>query len=280
MNRHLKAQMFEGFCKLVSFAAVCVLLVLLVHIIRQGWEWVDWQFLTSYPSRKPEKAGLLSAAVGTLYVIGFTILFVVPFGVSTALYLEEYARDTRLKRALVVNIANLAGMPSIIYGLLGLMLFVRYFGLEDSILSGSLTLSLLVLPVVILSSQNSIRAVPSSIREAAYALGAKKYQVVFLQVLPGAIPGIMTGLILAISRAMGETAPLIIIGALSYVAYLPEGPMDSFTVLPVQIYSWASRPQEEFQYLAAGGIIVLLAILFTLNLIAVLIRQKYQRYKL
>jgi len=184
-----------------------------------------------------------------------------------------------LIRWMNINISNLAGMPSIVYGLLGLTIFVRFFDLGRSLWAGALTLSLLVLPVIIISSQETIRAVPNDIREAAYALGARRWQVIAGQILPAALPGMMTGLILALSRAIGESAPMIMVGALAYVAFIPEGPSDPFTVLPIQIFNWAGRPQADFHGLAGAGIIVLLLVLFTMNLSAVLIRQRFQRYK-
>lgn len=263
-----------------ALTALALLWIILMHIFGEGGSYLSWDFINNFPSRFPQKAGIKSAFFGTLWVIGFTALFSIPLGIFCSLYLEEYAsKKSRWLQLLNINIRNLAGMPSIVYGLLGLAVFVRFFALERSIVSGALTLTLLILPVIIISSQEAIRAVPIALREAAYALGARKWQVVFLQVLPAAIPGIMTGVILAISRAMGESAPLIMIGALSYVAYTPEGPMDTFTVLPVQIFNWASRPQAEFHNISAAAIIVLLIILFSLNLIASIIRQKYQKYR-
>ena len=208
-----------------------------------------------------------------------TALFSIPVGVATAICLEEYLPKNKWTYFLQINISNLAGMPSIIYGLLGLAIFVRFFAFDRSILSGSLTLALLILPVIIVASQGAIRAVPMTLREAAYALGVYKWQTLFGQVLPAALPGIMTGVILALSRAIGETAPLIIVGALSYVAFVPESMMDPFTVLPIQIYNWAGRPQEAFHELAAGGIIVLLGLLLSMNTVAVMIRNKFQRYR-
>lgn len=267
-------------CKLITWSAVVILMILLFHVAKEGWSWLSPHFLTNFPSRFPDQAGLKSALYGTLWIISLTALFSVPFGVATAVYLEEYAPKNFFTQIIRLNIANLAGMPSIIYGLLGLAIFVRFFNLDRSIWAGSLTLALLILPIIVIASQGAIRAVPRSIRDAGYALGARKWQLIFGQVLPAAMPGIMTGIILAISRAIGETAPLIMIGALSYVAFIPEGPSDSFTVLPVQIYNWAGRPQEDFHGIAAAGIIVLLVVLFTMNLGAVLIRQKFQRYKL
>lgn len=258
-----------------------ILVVLVSHVALKGLSWISWDFLTGLGSRDPQKAGIKTAVMGSLWLIFLTAAFAIPFGVATAVFLHEYADNkSKMIRILQVNIANLAGMPSIIYGLLGLTLFVRGLGFEDSLLSGALTLALLILPVIVISSQEAIRAVPNSVRYGAYALGARKWQVILWQVLPAALPGIMTGVILSISRAIGETAPLVIIGALSYISFVPDSVYSSFTALPVQIYNWAQRPQAEFHSLAAAGIIVLLAVLFTMNLTAILIRQKYQRYKL
>ena len=217
--------------------------------------WLDGQFLSSFPSRFPEKAGLNSALWGTLWLITLTVAFSVPIGVAAAIYLEEYGGKGKLSRLIEVNIANLAGVPSIVYGILGLVVFVRFFGFGRSVLAGSLTMSLLILPVIIIASRESVRAVPGSNRQAAFALGATRWQVVRSHVLPSALPGILTGVILAMSRAIGETAPLIMIGALTYIAFVPNGPMDAFTALPIQIFNWASRTQQEFHQLGAGGII-------------------------
>lgn len=246
-------------------------------------------FVNSYPSRKPEQAGIKSAWMGSLWLVFLTALFAVPVGIAAAVYLEEYSRRTVLARLFEVNIANLAGVPSIVYGLLGLTLFVGVFAAlkaahPDSavwseprnILAGSLTMALLVLPVIIIAAREAIKAVPGSLRQAAYALGATRWQVVSQHVLPSAAPGIVTGVILSISRAIGETAPLIAIGALTYVAFPPKSPLDGFTVLPIQIYNWVSRPQQDFQYVAALGIVVLLIILLLLNSIAVAIRNHYE----
>ncbi len=270
---------FKFICLSVTLISMSLLFVLIYQIGKEGLIWLDWDFLNNFPSRTPEKAGIKAAIAGSLWIISFTALIAVPLGVATAIYLEDYAPRNKFFAYARLNIANLAGIPSIVYGLLGLAIFVRFLGFERSILAGACTLALLILPVIIIASQEAIKAVPKSIREAAYAVGARKWQVVFGQVLPASIPGIMTGVILAISRAIGETAPLIIVGALTYIAFTPEGPLDSFTVLPIQIYNWAARPSEEFHQLAASGIIVLLFILFVLNAIAVFIRHKYQRFK-
>ncbi len=278
--RQTREHLFLFLCRSVTFCAVAVLGILLFHILNEGLSWLNMNFLNSFPSRFTHKAGVKSALFGSLWLISMTTLFVVPLGVATAFYLEEYAPRKRLIRWIEINISNLAGMPSIVYGLLGLTIFVRFFDLDRSLLAGALTLSLLVLPVIIISSQEAIRAVPNAIRDAAYALGARRWQVIIGQILPAALPGIMTGLILAISRAIGESAPMIMVGALAYVAFVPESPSDPFTVLPIQIFNWAGRPQADFHGLAGAGIIVLLILLFTMNLLAVLIRQRAQKYKM
>lgn len=272
--RKRKEKLFLWVCRGATALAVAVLFVLLFHVVREGIGWLDLQFLDSFPSRKPERAGIKSALWGSVWVIGLTALISIPLSIGSAIYLEEYAPKSKWMRIVEINLANLAAMPSILYGLLGLAIFVRFFNLESSLWSGSLTLSLLVLPVIVIAAKGAIRSVPQSIREGAYALGARKWQVVFFQVLPSALPGIMTGIILALSRAMGETAPLIMVGALSYIAFLPEGPSDPFTALPVQIYNWAARAQSDFHGLAAAGIVVLLCLLLTLNAGAVFIREK------
>ena len=261
-------------------ASVCVgiigLVVLLYEVLSNGLPWMNWQFITDYPSRHPEEAGLFSALMGTMWLMAMTALFTVPVGVGAAIYLEEYAPRNILTRVIEINVANLAGVPSIVYGLLGLALFVTWFQLGRSILAGSMTLSLLVLPIVILSSREAIRAVPDSYRQAAYAMGADQWQVIKEVILPSAAPGILTGTILAMSRAIGEAAPVIAISALVYLTFVPAHPMDRFTVLPIQIYNWIARPQDEFRGLAAAGIIVLLLILLTMNSIAVFLRNRYQ----
>jgi phosphate transport system permease protein len=278
-SRQKKQKYFIFLCRTVTYSAIIILGILLFHIVKEGFNWLNIDFLSNFPSRFPEKAGIKSALYGSLWLITMTAIISAPLGIATAFYLEEYAPKKSFMRWIQINISNLAGMPSIVYGLIGLAIFVRYFDLEDSLWSGALTLSLLILPVIIISSQEAIRAVPDSIRYAAYSLGARRWQLILGQILPAALPGIMTGLILSISRAIGETAPLIMIGALSYVAFVPEGPSDPFTVLPVQIYNWAGRPQAKFHGLAGAGIIVLLVVLFTMNFGAVLIRQRFQRYK-
>jgi len=253
-----------------------VLVVLITDVIRRGAGEVDLHFLTSFPSRFPAKAGLRTALVGTFWMIAMTALISFPIGVGSAIYLEEYAPESRIKRFIQINIANLAGVPSVVYGLLGLGLFVRNLALGRSILAGSLTMSLLILPIIIVASREALRAVPVSLREGALALGASRWQMVRRTVLPAAMPGVLTGTILALARAIGETAPLITIGALTYIAFDPNGPMDLFTVLPIQIFNWVSLPQKEFASLAAGGIVVLLVVLLVANLAAVILRNRFE----
>jgi phosphate transport system permease protein len=268
---------FKWGCVTLAWMSVITLVVLLIQIIYHGLGFLDVGFFTHFPSRFPEKAGVKSALAGTFWILTITGLIAIPMGVGAALFLEEYAPKGRLSSWINVNISNLAAVPSIVYGLLGLALFVRYFQLGRSLLAGSLTLSIIVLPIIIITTRESIKAVPISIRQGAYAIGASRFHVVFGQILPTALPGIMTGIILALSRAIGESAPLIMIGALSFIAFLPQTPMDPFTVLPVQIFNWASRPQASFHDLAASGIIVLLIVLFGMNSIAVWIRHRSQK---
>ena len=261
------------------FSAMALLTTLVVDVLRDGLGQVDAQFLTSFASFNPEIAGLLSALTGTLWLMAVCAAFVVPVGVATAVYLEEYADSTRWwNRLIEVNIQNLAAVPSIVYGILGLAFLVRGpLDLGRVVLAGALTLGLLVLPVVIIAGREAIRAVPSSIREGSLALGATQWQTIWRQVLPAAIPGIATGVILALSRAIGETAPLILVGAATYVAFNPNGLFSSFTALPLQIFDWLSRPQDEFKLLAAGAILVLLALLMSMNAVAIALRNRYER---
>jgi phosphate transport system permease protein len=252
------------------------LVVLLAQILFQGIPWLSLHFLTDYPSRHAEEAGLKSALFGTIWIMGLSAGFTIPVGVGAAIYLEEYAPRNWVTQIIEINISNLAGVPSIVYGLLGLALFVQFLALGRSVLAGALTLSLLVLPIVILTSREAIRAVPDAYRQAAYALGADQWQVIKGAVLPSAIPGIMTGTILALSRAVGEAAPVLAISALVYLTFVPTDPLDRFTVLPIQIFNWISRPQDEFRGLAAAGIIVLLVILLSMNSAAIYLRNRYQ----
>lgn len=257
--------------------ALVMLGMLLWGIVADGYGSLSWKFLTSFPSRKPEDAGILSALVGSFYLIILTAIFAVPLGVGAAIYLEKYAQKSRFNTLMEINIGTLAGIPSIIYGLLGLGLFVRALSLDRSLLTGALTLALLVLPIVIITAREAIRAIPSSVQDGAFALGATQSQVIRTIVLPLSFPGIMTGVILALSRAIGETAPLVTIGALTYIAFLPDGLLSPFTALPIQIFNWVSRPQTEFHGSAAAAIIVLLFVTFALNGIAVLLRNHFTK---
>lgn len=321
-------RLFAGICRLATFSSVAVLFVLLLAITYKSWGWLDWQFLTSFDSRKPEQAGIFAGLLGTLWVILLTGLMSIPVGVGAAIYLEEYASDNWLTRLIRINLANLAGVPSIVYGILGLTVFVRMFGLFDRegaftrwtgwhvegffyselyddylipvpfgrvVMAGAMTLTLLILPVIIIASQEALRAVPPSLRHASLALGATRWQTVRHQVLPAAAPGIMTGIILAISRAIGETAPLVMLGAMTFVYFVPgdvesigfllehpeglvKAPFDTFTVIPIQIFNWVRQSKAEFQNVAAAGIMVLLVILLTLNGLAILIRNRANRH--
>jgi phosphate transport system permease protein len=276
-RRHLKGAAFAVFALLATLVGVVALGILLVDVTMDGLSAVDWDFITAFASRLPERAGIKAALAGSIWILGLTALVAFPLSVAAAIYLEEYAPKNWFTRLIQLNIANLAGVPSIVYGILGLTVFVRAMGLERSIISGALTLSILILPVIVMAAQEAIRAVPNSIREAAYGLGATRWQVVRHQVLPMAMPGILTGTILALSRAVGETAPLIMVGAVGFIAFTPSGLGDRFTVLPLQIYDWISRPQDEFHALAAAGIIVLLALLLTMNAAAIILRNRYQK---
>ena len=264
---------------LLSVTVGFVLLgALLVDVFRRGIPFVEGIRLTKTPSSDPDSAGARPAILGTIYMMGLLLLMAVPLGVGTAIYLEEYANGERwYNRLLEVNIQNLAAVPSIVYGILGLAFLVRGpLGLGRVLLAGAMILTLLVLPIVIVSSREAIRAVPESIRQGAYALGATRWQVISRQVLPAAIPGIATGSILALARAIGETAPLLLVGALTYVRFDPTI-LGEFTALPIQIFRWVVRPQEEFRDLAAAAIIVLLALLLCMNAFAIWLRNRYQR---
>lgn len=271
----------NSFSKWIFFAltmfVLLILGVLLYRIFSQGFGYLDLQFLQSLPSRKPENAGVYAALIGTIWLMAVVAPVSLLLGVGTAIYLEEYAKDNAITNFIKVNISNLAGVPSIVFGLLGLTIFVRALALGTSVLAAGLTMSLLVLPVIIVASQEAIRAVPNQLREASFGLGATKWQTIVRIVLPAAIPGILTGGILALSRAIGETAPLVVLGMPLFLAFLPKTLLDSMTVLPLQIYNWTGRPQVEFHALAAAGIIVLLVMLIIMNSIAVLIRNKFQK---
>ncbi|HIN38602.1 MAG TPA: phosphate ABC transporter permease PstA [Dehalococcoidia bacterium] len=267
---------FHGLCLLSVCIALGMLAVLLIYLLQQGVTGIDWSFLTSFPSRHPDKAGIKAAMLGSIYVVLVAGVVSFTLGVATALFLEEYATRSKFAKIAKINIANLAGVPSIVYGILGLQIFVHSMHLGSSVLAGGFTLALLVLPIVIVAASEAVRAVPPSLREGSYALGATRWQVIWHMVIPQAFPGILTGVILAVSRAIGETAPLIAMGALTFVPFTPDSPLSRFTVLPIQIFNWTSRPQEGFQETAAAGIIVLLVILLVMNAGAVILRNRFQ----
>ena len=275
--RHRLGVIFSVLCVAATGVGVVFLGVLLYDILGDGLGRLSGDFLNSYPSRFAQRAGIKPALIGSLWVLGLTALFAFPIGVGTAIWLEEFAPNNRLTRLIQLNIANLAGVPAIVYGILGLAMFVRAMQLGRSVVAGALTLALLILPVIIIAAQEAIRAVPSTIRMGAYALGATRTQMIRHHVLPMALPGIMTGTILALSRAIGEAAPLLMIGALAFVPFVPRGPMDQFTVLPIQIFNWISRPQPAFHDAAAAAIIVLLVVLLSMNAIAIFLRNRYTK---
>jgi len=274
--RQFKSVAFQAVCIAATAFGIAALAALLFTIASDGLTRVSWDFFTSYPSRFSDQAGIRSAFLGTLWLMVMTALLAVPVGVGAAIYLEEFAPRNWFTKIIEININNLAGVPSIIYGLLGLTLFVRVADLGRSVLAGSLTMSLLILPIIIVASREGLRSVPQSLREGALAVGATPWQAVRFQVLPPAMPTVLTGVILALSRAIGETAPLIIIGALNFVAFDPNGPLSSFTVLPIQIFNWTSRPQAGFAETAAAGIVVLMAVLLTMNAVAILLRNYFE----
>lgn len=313
-SRHSIGKLFEFACWASTWVSLIVLLVLLASVGYQATGWLSWRFVTSLDGVKVQEAGLLAGLVGSFWLVSITALMSVPLGVGAAIYLEEYAKPTLFTRFIRLNIANLAGVPSIVYGILGFTLFVRMFGLPKatyavslgfttfslqlplgrSIIAGAMTLTLLSLPVVIIAAQEALRSVPASVRHASYALGASKWQTIWFQVLPAAIPGILTGVILAMSRAIGESAPIAVLGAATYIGYVPgkfkslsevvtqpqklaAAPFDQFTAVPLQIYNWVNEPKQEYQYVAAAGIVVLLAVLLLLNGSAIFIRQHFQK---
>ena len=278
MRRKLNGTIFYGACLAAIGLILLALLLLLLDVISRGLANLDPDFITGVPSRRPADAGIMPAVLGSLYMGVIVGVVTFPIGIAAAIFLEEYTRDSFLNRLLRTNIANLAGVPSIIYGIFGLALFVRALGLGETLLAGALTLALLILPVVIIASMEAIRAVPPSQREAAYALGSTRWQAIRGAVLPAAAPGILTGIVLSMARAIGETAPLILIGAVTFVTYAPNPISGGYTVLPIQIFQWASRPQTEFQAIAASAIIVLLILMFTLNAVALFLRVRLSRH--
>ena len=268
---------FKYIALVFTVFALGILVVLLVDIFSRGMARINWDFFRNLPSRHAEKSGIMTALAGMLSLLFFTVIIALPIGILTGIYLQEYGKKNRLAKFIEINIANLAGVPSVIYGILGLTLFVRILKLGNSLIAGALTLSLLILPIIIVATREAIRAVPDSLREASYGMGATKWQTTARVVVPSALGGILTGIILAVSRAIGETAPLLVIGALVYVPFIPEGPNDQFTTLPIQVFNWTSRPQAAFIVNAAAGIIVLLLITFLLNGIAIYIRNKWYK---
>ncbi|MDA0815867.1 MAG: phosphate ABC transporter permease PstA [Chloroflexi bacterium] len=275
-TRHRTGQVFQVVALGATLFGLIVLAVLLFTVASDGLGRVSWEFLNSFASRFPEQTGIKAALYGTGWMMLFTAVIAVPLGIGAATYLEEFAPRNWVTKVIETNINNLAGVPSIIYGLLGLAVFVRLMDLGRVILAGSLTMSLLVLPIIIVASREGLRAVPPSIREASLGLGATQWQTVWYQVLPPAMPSILTGVIFALSRAIGETAPLIMIGALTTILFLPSGPFDQFTVLPIQIFNWVSRPQAGFQEAAAAGIVVLLTVLMMMNMTVILLRNHFE----
>ncbi len=276
-GRKITNTVFKTLFFMATLVALLVLGILFYRILSQGLGFLSLDFFQNFASRFPEKAGIKAALVGSLWLMAVVAPVSMFLGIGTAIYLEEYAKKNRVNDFIRMNISNLAGVPSVVFGLLGLTIFVRALALGNSILAAGFTMSLLILPVIIVAAQEAIRAVPQHVREASYGMGATKWQTIVRVVLPSAIPGILTGSILALSRAIGETAPLIVIGVPVIIQFLPSGVMDTFTALPMQIYDWAKRPQADFQQVASAGIIVLMAFLLLMNSIAVLIRNKFQK---
>jgi len=276
-KNRLNDKLFQGIGIFATFIGLILLAVFIGFIIYIGWDRLSWDFMVSLPSRLAKRAGILTAWTGTLWIMALTTLISFPIGVGAGIYLEEYSENNWFTNLLEINISNLAGVPSVIYGLLGLVIFVRVMKMGGSLLAGSSTLSLLILPIIIVATREAISAVPRTVKEASLALGASKWQTIWHQTLPAAMGGILTGVILALSRAVGETAPLIVVGALTYVPFTPKSPMDQFTVLPIQIFNWVTRPQQEFIINAAAAIIILLIITFAMNGIAIYLRNRWQQ---
>jgi len=276
-SRLMVNSVFKGLFFLATLFGLIVLSVLLYRVFTQGIGYLDLQFLQNVGSRFPEKAGIYAAFMGTIWLMFVVVIVSFILAVGTAIYLEEYAKQNKINKFIKVNISNLAGVPSVVFGLLGLTIFARAFALGQSVLAAGLTMSLLILPVIIVAAQEAIRSVPRELRDASYGMGATKWQTITRVVLPAAIPGILTGSILAFSRAIGETAPLVVIGVPTILLFTPGSILDTFTALPMQIYDWTKRPQADFHDVAAAGIIILLGLLLLMNSIAVLIRNKFQK---
>lgn len=276
-GRMVVNRVFQGLFMFATALALLALVILLYRIVSQGAGHLSIDFLTNFASRFPDQAGIKAALVGSVWLMAVVAPTSILLGVGSAIYLEEYAKKGRITTFIQMNISNLAGVPSVVFGLLGLTIFVRALALGNSILAAGFTMSLLILPVIIVAAQEAIRSVPGELRDASYGMGATKWQTIVRIILPAAIPGILTGSILALSRAIGETAPLIVVGIPVIIQFLPEGVMDTFTALPMQIYDWSSRPQAEFQTVAAAGIIVLMVVLLFMNSIAVFIRNKFDK---
>jgi phosphate transport system permease protein len=272
---------FTWLVTVASLVGVIVLALLLIDVVKDGSSMLSLEFLTSFPSQVfPENGGIYPALVGSLWLLGLTGLISVPLGLGAAVYLEEYAQDTRINMMIEINISNLAGVPSVIYGLLGLGIFVELLAPVTgggSVLTGALTLSLLILPVIIVATREALRAIPDSIREGGYALGATQWEVIWSHLLPRALPGALTGIILALSRAVGEAAPILVVGVSLYQTYLTRSPFDGYMALPTQIYDWISRPQQVFQDSAAAGIVVVMVVLLLANSFAIWLRNRYQQ---
>ena len=277
MSHNLFAMSFQVGCLGANVMGLCFLFLLIFAIFIDGSQVISLNFIFNYPSRIPSQAGIFSAFFRSLSLIFLVSLCVVPIGIGTGIYLEEYQKKNRILDLLKINIQNLAGVPSIIYGVFGLSLFVQFLDLGRSLLAGVLTMLLLLLPIMTITTQEALKAIPTSLRLAGYAIGMTRRQVIFYHLLPMAMPGITTGVILALSRGIGETAPLVVIGALTFVTFIPSSIFDEFTVLPLQIFNWASRPQAEFHSLAAGAIVILLLLLLVLNAFAIYLRIKYKR---
>jgi phosphate transport system permease protein len=281
MKARKSDRLIEGAFHVMAASAAILPLIflafLLGRLVVDALPRLDWAFITSFPSRKADIAGILPALAGSFYLIVISGVFALPVGVGAAIYLEEYAHKTRFSRLIEINVANLAAVPSVIYGLLGLELFVRFCALGQSLIAGGLTLGLLILPIVITTSRESIRGVPRLLREASLSLGASRWQTIRQVVLPTAMPGIMTGCILSLSRALGEAAPLVIVGAVSFMAFVPDGLDSEFSALPIQIFNWISRPQKAFHENAAAAIITLMLLLLVMNGVSIYLRNRFQR---